>query len=255
MLLPRLIPCMDVHHGRTVKGVEFEGLVDSGDPVQLALQYAAGGADELVWLEISATVEGQKLPLEKIRELRARLNIPLTVGGGIHTLSDAEQLLQHGADKVSINSAALQIPSLITEVARRWGSQCMVVSVDVRWTEQGYSVFSHGGRRPAGRELGKWIHEADERGAGEFLLTSIAHDGGQDGYDVAMLDYARQFTRRPIIASGGAGSADHLAIALERGHTALLLASILHQGRASISTLKSQLQQRGFQVRGQNQRS
>ncbi len=252
MLLPRLIPCMDVHHGRTVKGVEFEDLVDSGDPVQLALQYAADGADELVWLEISATVEGQNLPLQRISELRSRLNIPLTVGGGIHSLGDTEQLLQQGADKVSINSAALLNPSLITEVAHRWGSQCMVVSVDARRTEQGYSVFSHGGKRPTGRELGAWIHEADERGAGEFLLTSITHDGSQDGYDVAMLDYARQFTRRPIIASGGAGSADHLATALNRGHTALLLASILHQGRTSISTLKSQLRQRGFPIREPN---
>ena len=251
MLLPRIIPCLDVHHGRTVKGVQFTELIDSGDPVQLALQYAADGADELVWLEISATLEPQPLPLKSIAKLRQGLKIPLTVGGGVRAIGDTEELLQWGADKVSINSAALKDPALITKVARRWGSQCMVVAVDVRSTEQGFQVFSHGGRRPTGRELGEWLHEAQERGAGEFLLTSITRDGGQYGYDLAMLDYARTFTQRPIIASGGAGSADHLAAALDRGHTALLLASILHQRSTSISNLKYQLRQRGFRTREQ----
>lgn len=249
MLKPRIIPCLDVRHGRTVKGIQFQNMVDSGDPVALALEYADDGADELVWLDIAATVEESRIHHEQIMDLRTRLKIPLTVGGGVRRLQDVESLLDHGADKVSINSAALANPSLIEEVARRWGSQCVVVAVDARRVTGHLQVFSHGGRQNVGRELGSWLREAEERGAGEFLLTSIDHDGSQHGYDLEMLNYARALTHRPIIASGGAGSVDHLAALLNEGHQAMLVASLLHQGRSTVSTLKRQLRQRGFSVR------
>lgn len=249
MLKARIIPCLDVRNGRTVKGIGFENMVDSGDPVEQALRYAEAGADELVWLDIAATVENQPLSLHQISQVRIRLKIPLTVGGGVRTSADAGRLLHHGADKVSINAAALLKPALIEEVAARWGSQCMVVAVDAKRTASGYGVFSHGGRRPAGRELGAWLMEAEARGAGEFLLTSIDRDGSQGGYDLEMVDYARSRTKRPIIVSGGAGTVDHLADMLSRGHTALLLASILHQGQTTVPILKRELARRGFAVR------
>lgn len=251
MLRARVIPCLDVRHGRTVKGVRFQNVVDSGDPVALALQYAEDGADELVWLDIVATVEESRIQHQQIAALRAQLKIPLTVGGGVRNLDDVETLLRHGADKVSINSAALANPALIEQVAHRWGSQCMVVAIDARRVGGQMHVFSHGGRQNTGRELGAWIREADTRGAGEFLLTSIDHDGSQRGYDVDMLNYARSLSKRPIIASGGAGSVDHLADLLNAGHQAMLLASMLHQGQTTVRELKRQLRQRGFIVRGQ----
>lgn len=249
MLKARIIPCLDVRNGRTVKGVGFEDMVDSGDPVEQALQYAEAGADELVWLDIAATVDNQPVSLHQISRVRDQLKIPLTVGGGVRTAADADRLLYYGADKVSINTAALLTPELIEAVANRWGAQCMVVAVDAKRTGYGYGVFSHGGRRPTGRELGDWLREAEARGAGEFLLTSIDHDGGQNGYDVEMVEYARAHTKRPIIVSGGAGTVDHLAQMLYRGHTALLLASILHQGQTTIAALKRELSQRGYAVR------
>lgn len=249
MLKARIIPCLDVRNGRTVKGVGFEDLVDSGDPVELALRYAEDGADELVWLDIAATIEDRDFSLEQIRRVRTGLKVPLTVGGGVRTADDVGRLLESGADKVSINSAALSNPTLIEEVARHWGSQCVVVAVDARRMGQEYGVFSHGGRHPVGRVLGEWLCEAEERGAGEFLLTSIDRDGGQQGYDRDMVEYARARTRRPIIASGGAGTVDHLAAMLSRGHMALLLASMLHRGQTSVSALKTALSKRGFPVR------
>jgi cyclase len=249
VLRARIIPCLDVQHGRTVKGVGFSDMVDSGDPVEQAIRYAQDGADELVWLDIAATVEERELSLHQIGQVRLALNIPLTVGGGVRTVADADRLLLHGADKVSMNSAALQNPSLITEVAQRWGSQCTVVAVDAKRTDTGFGVFSHAGRRDAGRELGDWLKEAEARGAGEFLLTSIEQDGGQQGYDLEMVEYARSHTSRPIIVSGGAGTVDHLADMLDRGHQALLVASMLHHGRTTISALKRELGERGFAVR------
>lgn len=249
MLKARIIPCLDVRNGRTVKGVGFADMVDSGDPIEQALRYAEAGADEVVWLDIAATVENQPLALQQISQVRDRLNIPLTVGGGVRTALDADRLLYHGADKVSVNTAALMNPVLIEDIAARWGAQCMVVAVDARRTESGYGVFSHGGQRPVGRELGAWVQEAEDRGAGEFLLTSIDRDGGQSGYDMEMVDYVRSWTKRPIIVSGGGGNVEHLAEMLSRGHTALLLASILHQGQTTISALKRELAQRGYAVR------
>ncbi|PSR20502.1 MAG: imidazole glycerol phosphate synthase subunit HisF [Sulfobacillus acidophilus] len=249
MLKARIIPCLDVRQGRTVKGVHFENMVDSGDPVDQALFYAHDGADEIVWLDITATLEDRALHLQQIAELRRQLKIPLTVGGGIRTIADVERVLNQGADKVSINSAAVYNPDLVEQVARRWGSQCVVVAVDAKRVNGQFEVFTHGGKRPAGRTLGPWLREAEERGAGEFLLTSIDSDGVQAGYDVVMMNFARGNTARPIIASGGAGSIDHLADMLAQGHTALLLASLLHQGQVTVHMLKRQLKDRGFAIR------
>ncbi len=249
MLQARIIPCLDVLHGRTVKGVGFENMVDSGDPIELALRYAQDGADELVWLDIAATVEDRDLSLGQIHRLRRDLNIPLTVGGGVRSVDDVGRLLEHGADKVSINSAAIANPPLIEEVARRWGSQCVVVAVDAKRVNGRFGVFSHGARRDTGLELGEWLVQAEDRGAGEFLLTSIDEDGAQRGYDLSMVEFARARTRRPIIISGGAGAVDHLAQMLGRGHTALLLASMLHRGQTTVAQLKRELAQRGFPVR------
>lgn len=249
MLQARIIPCLDVRHGRTVKGIHFENMVDSGDPVDQALYYAQDGADEIVWLDITATLEDRAMQLNQIATLRRQLKIPLTVGGGIRTIADVERVLHQGADKVSINSAAVQNPALIEEVARRWGSQCVVVAIDAKRVEGELQVFSHGGHRPTGRVLGPWLHEAEDRGAGEFLLTSIDCDGAQQGYDLELMDFARRHTVRPMIASGGAGSVEHLAGMLAQGHTALLLASLLHQGQTTVGTLKRQLAERGFAVR------
>lgn len=249
MLKARIIPCVDVRRGRTVKGVRFEQLEDVGDPVEQALRYAQDGADELVWLDIAATVDDKAVSVHQIAKLREDLKIPLTVGGGVKTLDDVEALLSAGADKVSINSAALENPDLIDAVARRWGSQCVVVAVDAKWVDSQYQVFSHGGRRSVGMTLGDWLLEAQSRGAGEFLVTSIDTDGRQQGYDRDMLEFAMSVVNRPLIASGGAGSIDHMAGMMERGCLSLLLASLLHRGQMTISEIKCALAQRGFPIR------
>ncbi len=247
--MPRIIPCLDVRRGRVVKGVQFGSLVDSGDPVELAARYAEDGADELVWLDIMATVEATQLRWDQISRARRRINIPLTVGGGIRTIDDVKALLEHGADKVSINSQALADPDLITKVASRWGAQCVVVAIDAKREAEGFYVYSHGGRRRTPWELGAWLKESERRGAGEFLLTSIDRDGGQQGYDLELLEYAREKISRPLIASGGAGTVADLIEAIRAGHQAVLLASILHQGQTRITTIKQQLQEAGVTVR------
>jgi cyclase len=247
--MPRIIPCLDVRHGRVVKGVRFQELVDSGDPIELAERYGLDGADELVWLDIVATVEDLALSVELIAKARKRLAIPLTVGGGIRSLQHVEELLAHGADKVSINSYALKEPAIISHIANRWGSQCVVVAVDAKRDADQYRVYSHGGRNPTGYELGVWLHEAEERGAGEFLLTSMDRDGTQLGYDLPMLAYARSRVRRPIIASGGAGRIQDLKEAILQGNQAVLLASLLHQSQLTISQIKQTLKEEGVPVR------
>lgn len=249
MLMPRIIPCLDVRHGRVVKGVRFEELADSGDPVILASQYADQGADEIVWLDIAATIEEAQLSLNLIAQARALLAIPLTVGGGIRSLAHVEQLLAHGADKVSINSFALSHPDIIAEIAYRWGSQCVVVAIDARREADHYHVYKNGGRLRTDWELGEWLRTAQDQGAGEFLLTSMDRDGTQAGYDLAMLQYAQKHVARPIIASGGAGSAADVLQALKAGQHAVLLASLLHQGKTTIAALKSYLIQEGVSVR------
>ncbi|AEJ39098.1 cyclase HISF [Sulfobacillus acidophilus TPY] len=240
---------MDVRHGRVVKGVHFENLVDSGDPVELAARYDQEGADELVWLDIVATVEDLALSLSLIQQARDQLAIPLTVGGGIRSIGHVEDLLAHGADKVSINSYALIHPDIITQIADRWGSQCVVVAVDAKREGDHFQVYSHGGRQRTPYELGEWLREAEDRGAGEFLLTSMDKDGTQTGYDLAMLAYARTMVQRPVIASGGAGSITHIEEALTQGNQAVLLASILHQERLSIADIKRTLLTKGVTVR------
>ncbi|AEW06200.1 1-(5-phosphoribosyl)-5-((5-phosphoribosylamino) methylideneamino)imidazole-4-carboxamideisomerase [Sulfobacillus acidophilus DSM 10332] len=247
--MPRIIPCLDVRHGRVVKGVHFENLVDSGDPVELAARYDQEGADELVWLDIVATVEDLALSLSLIQQARDQLAIPLTVGGGIRSIGHVEDLLAHGADKVSINSYALIHPDIITQIADRWGSQCVVVAVDAKREGDHFQVYSHGGRQRTPYELGEWLREAEDRGAGEFLLTSMDKDGTQTGYDLAMLAYARTMVQRPVIASGGAGSITHIEEALTQGNQAVLLASILHQERLSIADIKRTLLTKGVTVR------
>lgn len=247
--MPRIIPCLDVRHGRVVKGVHFENLVDSGDPVELAARYDQEGADELVWLDIVATVEDLALSLSLIQQARDQLAIPLTVGGGIRSIGHVEDLLAHGADKVSINSYALSHPDIITQIADRWGSQCVVVAVDAKREGDHFQVYSHGGRQRTPYELGEWLREAEDRGAGEFLLTSMDKDGTQTGYDLAMLAYARTMVQRPVIASGGAGSIAHIEEALTQGNQAVLLASILHQERLSIADIKRTLLTKGVTVR------
>lgn len=249
MLLPRIIPCLDVRHGRVVKGVRFLDLKDSGDPVELAAYYAASGADEVVWLDIVATVEDLELATDLIAQARRRVDIPMTIGGGIRSLRQVEALLEAGADKVSINTYAVQNPRVIGQVAARWGSQCMVVAVDARREGDHFQVYTHGGRQRTDWELGAWLKAAEAEGAGEFLLTSMDRDGTQAGYDLPMLRFARQLVHRPVIASGGAGSIDHLAEALRDGQDALLLASILHQGTLTIPVIKAELAQRGLPVR------
>ncbi|NMP24737.1 imidazole glycerol phosphate synthase subunit HisF [Sulfobacillus harzensis] len=249
MLRARIIACLDVRWGQTVKGVKFEQLRELGDPIERALAYAREGADEIVWLDVQATLDNAKPRADLIARLRQKLNIPLTVGGGITNLGDVESLLEAGADKVSINSRVLQEPALIEDIARRWGSQCVVVAVDAKRVTKGYRVFSHGGHVDAGWWLADWVAAAEERGAGEFLLTSMDCDGRQEGFDLPMLDVARSATRRPVIASGGAGSAEHIAAALDRGHRACLLASVLHEGRLSIRELKADLAERGYRIR------
>ena len=244
MPLPRLIPCLDVAGGRVVKGVRFQGLRDVGDPVELGEAYSDAGADELVFLDVAATVEGRNTLVGLVRRVAERLAIPFTVGGGIRTVGDAEALLEAGADKVSVNSAALARPELLTALAERLGSQAVVLAVDAK----GGDVRSHAGGVETGRRAAEWAHEGEERGAGEILLTSIDTDGTRDGYDLALTGEVAGAVSVPVIASGGAGSAGHIAAALEVAQAALL-ASILHENPAGLVTLRDALHGLGVPLR------
>ena len=244
MPLPRLIPCLDVAGGRVVKGVRFQGLRDVGDPVELGEAYSDAGADELVFLDVAATVEGRDTLVGLVRRVAERLAIPFTVGGGIRTVGDAEALLEAGADKVSVNSAALARPELLTALAERLGSQAVVLAVDAK----GGDVRSHAGGVETGRRAAEWAHEGEERGAGEILLTSIDTDGTRDGYDLALTGEVAGAVSVPVIASGGAGSAGHVAAALEVAQAALL-ASILHENPARLVSLRDELHGLGVPLR------
>jgi len=251
MLTKRIIPCFDVDNGRVVKGVSFVELRDAGDPVELARKYDLAGADELVFLDITASSDARESVYEMIRRTADQVFIPLTVGGGVRQAGDVRHMLESGADKVSINTAAVERPELITEGARGFGSQCIVVAVDARATGDGHwQVFTHGGRTPTGRDAVEWAREAEERGAGELLVTSMDTDGHQEGYDLRLLRAISGAVHVPVIASGGAGKPEHLYDALvEGGADAVLAASIFHFGTYTIPDLKQYLASRGVPVR------
>ncbi len=244
MPLPRLIPCLDVAAGRVVKGVRFEGLRDVGDPVELGAAYSEAGADELVFLDVKATLEERQSLVELVGRVAGELAIPFTVGGGVRAVDDAAALLDAGADKVSVNSAALARPELIGELAGRLGSQAVVTAIDAA----GGEVYSHAGTRPTGRQASEWAREAEERGAGEILLTSIDADGTREGYDLPLTTAVAGAVSIPVIASGGAGNARHVAEVLEVAQAALL-ASILHENPDRLSSLRSELRELGVPVR------
>jgi cyclase len=242
--LPRLIPCLDVSGGRVVKGVNFVGLRDVGDPVELGGAYSDAGADELVFLDISATLEQRGTLVELVRRVAERLAIPFTVGGGVRTAADAEALLRAGADKVSVNSAALERPGLVTELAERLGSQAVVVAIDATVGK----VRSRAGTSATPRRAAEWARECEERGAGEILLTSIDADGTRAGYDLDLTLEVADAVSLPVIASGGAGNARHVAEALQIAQAALL-ASILHEDPARLASLRAELRDLGVQLR------
>ncbi len=249
MLAKRIIPCLDVKEGRVVKGINFVNLVDAGDPVQQALIYDQQEADELVFLDITASYEKRSIIIDVVRRTAEQVFMPLTVGGGIRNIKDIQDLLKAGADKVSINSAAVKNPSLIDEASRKFGSQCIVVAIDARKTATGFEVFIHGGRTPTGRDAIEWAKEAQQRGAGEILLTSMDTDGTKQGYDIEMLSAVVDSVTIPVIASGGAGSPEHMREAFEAGASAALAASIFHFGTYTIRETKEYLKKEGICVR------
>ena len=246
----RIIPCLDVKDGKTVKGINFLGLKEVGDPVELGAGYAAQGADELVYLDISATWEGRRTFTELVKSVAMRLDIPFTVGGGISSLSDAARLLEAGADKVSINSAALRNPDLIGDIAGHFGSQFVVVAIDAKTIEGRWLATTHGGKVQTDKELFSWAREAQERGAGEILFTSMDHDGTKNGYPCDTYADLCDSLSIPVIASGGAGSAEDIARVLTDGKAdAALAASIFHYGEITVPELKRYLSDRGINVR------
>src|SRR5262245_21610885 len=248
----RIIPCLDVTGGRVVKGVRFVDLRDAGDPAELAAAYDRAGADEIVFLDITASSDERRILLDVVARTADQVFIPLTVGGGVRTEEDMRELLTHGADKVSVNSAALADPALISRCAEVFGSQCVVLAIDARRREEGpgWEVYSHGGRRPAGRDAVEWAAEAERLGAGEILLTSMDRDGTHDGYDLALTAAVSGAVRLPVIASGGAGTAAHLYDGLTVGGAeAALAASIFHFGELSIARVKEELAARGLEIR------
>jgi cyclase len=251
MLAKRVIPCLDVKDGRVVKGVRFVDLRDAGDPVEAALAYDAQGADELVFLDITASHEDRRTMLDVVRRTAEGIYMPLTVGGGIRTVEDVRRLLRAGADKVSLNTAALANPTVIRDAAERFGSQCIVVAIDARRETHGrWGVYTHGGRRPAGRDAVAWAREAVGLGAGEILLTSMDRDGTKDGYDLELTRAIAEAVTVPVIASGGAGTLEHLVEGVtDGGADAALAASIFHFGIHTIAEAKAYMRDRGVEVR------
>jgi cyclase len=250
MLAKRIIPCLDIKDGKTVKGVNFVNLRDAGDPVELGMQYAAAGADELVFLDITATVERRKTLVELVKRIASHINIPFTVGGGITSAEGVDELLKAGADKIPINSAAIRRPELINELANRFGSQCVVLSMDVKTVDGVPKIFTHGGRNETDLVMVDWAREAVERGVGEILLTSMDHDGTKDGFSVEMTRMLSELLPVPIVASGGAGCAEHFVEIFKEGKAdAALAASIFHFGEVKIPTLKEYLKTQNITVR------
>jgi cyclase len=261
MLAKRLIPCLDVDRGRVVKGVQFVALRDAGDPVECAARYDAEGADELVFLDITASSDARPIVLEMVRGVAETVFLPFTVGGGVRSLEDADALLRAGADKVAVNTAAVHDPALLERLARHFGSQAVVLAIDARGRGaapppvdggpvQGWGVYVHGGRTPTGRDAVAWAREGAERGAGEILLTSMDRDGTKDGFDLALTRAVAEAVRVPVVASGGCGSVAHMAAVLrEGGASAALAASIFHFGEVRIPEAKAELRAAGVEVR------
>jgi cyclase len=261
MLAKRLIPCLDVDRGRVVKGVQFVALRDAGDPVECAARYDAEGADELVFLDITASSDARPIVLEMVRGVAETVFLPFTVGGGVRSLEDADALLRAGADKVAVNTAAVHDPALLERLARHFGSQAVVLAIDARGVgaapppadggpAKGWEVYVHGGRTPTGRDAVAWAREGAERGAGEILLTSMDRDGTKDGFDLALTRAVAEAVRVPVVASGGCGSVAHLAAVLrEGGASAALAASIFHFGEVRIPEAKAELKAAGIEVR------
>ncbi len=253
MLAKRIIPCLDVSDGRVVKGINFVELRDAGNPVELASAYCEAGADELVFLDISATLQDRSTTVDWVERVAAGVSIPLTVGGGIKNADDIRTILRSGADKVSINTAAVQNPSLICRSSQKFGSQCIVVAIDAKRVNSNrqrvWDVRTHGGSESAGLDALRWAEKTVELGAGELLVTSVDRDGTQDGYDLELLEALNKRVSVPVIASGGAGGPDHMLAAFEAGADAVLAASIFHYGRYEIQQVKEYLAKRGVVVR------
>jgi imidazole glycerol-phosphate synthase subunit HisF len=250
MLLRRVIPCLDVDKGRVVKGVEFRGLRDAGDPVELAVRYQEEGADEIVFLDITASHEKRETVAALARRCADDLFIPFTIGGGVRSAADAQAVLDAGAEKVSVNSAAVARPELIGELAEVFGAQCVVLAIDARADAGHYDVYVNGGRTPAGRDAVEWAREGVERGAGEILLTSMDRDGTEDGYELELTRAVADAVDVPVIASGGAGRLEHLVDAIQAGHAdAVLCASIFHYGQHTVGEAKARMREAGIPVR------
>ncbi|MBV7296169.1 imidazole glycerol phosphate synthase subunit HisF [Corynebacterium sp. TAE3-ERU12] len=252
----RVIPCLDVNAGRVVKGVNFTNLRDAGDPVELAARYDAEGADELTFLDVTASTDGRGTMLEVVRRTAEQVFIPLTVGGGVRSADDVDQLLRAGADKVSVNTAAIARPELLHELSQRFGAQCIVLSVDARRVPEGgtaqasgFEVTTHGGTRSAGIDAIEWVRRGEELGVGEILLNSMDADGTKDGFDIELTRLVRAATDVPVIASGGAGAPDHFPPAVAAGADAVLAASIFHFGDVTIGEVKRALRDAGQEVR------
>ncbi|MEM9800331.1 MAG: HisA/HisF-related TIM barrel protein [Planctomycetota bacterium] len=253
MVAIRVIPCLDVKDGRVVKGVRFQGLRDAGDPIERAAEYERQGADELCLLDVSATPEGRANATETVAAVRAVLGIPLTVGGGVRTIDDAARLLDAGADKVAVNTAALVRPELLTDIHDRLGAQCTILALDAARFDGGWEVVVHSGQERTGRDAIAWAREAADRGAGEILATSWDRDGTGEGYDLELLAALAGATDVPIIASGGAKNSAHMKSALDTGATAVLAASIFHDGETTVGAVKRELSADGLDVRIANQ--
>jgi imidazole glycerol-phosphate synthase subunit HisF len=250
MLTKRIIPCLDIKDGRTVKGVNFVNIRDAGDPVELGSLYARQGADELVFLDISATNEQRKTFASLVRDIAKHINIPFTVGGGISSVADVAVLLEAGADKVSVNSSAVRNPLLINDLSKAFGAQCIVLAIDARKIENTWVVHTHGGKQPTEKKLFTWAKEGQERGAGEILFTSMDHDGTKNGFANDALNKLHQLLSIPIIASGGAGRMEHFVDTFILGNAdAALAASVFHFGEIKVPDLKAQLSARGINVR------
>ena len=250
MLRKRLVVCLDVRDGRVVKGTQFVGLRDVGDPVELARRYEAEGADEVVFLDITASADNRATLFDLVHRTAEQLFIPLTIGGGIRSVQDVGLALRSGADKVAINSAAVRRPAVLTECADRYGAQCVVASIDAKRREGGWEVVITGGREPTGLDAIAWARECAARGAGEILLTSIDQDGARTGYDLALTAAVSEAVTIPVVASGGAGEARHVCDALDAGHAdAALVAGILHDGLTTVGALKGAMASRGLPVR------